>query len=449
MKILFENLGIIKKMELDLSKRLMIFCGQNGTGKTYASYLVYEYINQNLKESKPLFDIKDLLEKKNITVELNDDNLFLLAKEYAAIDISTINRLFGLSQQTTRFSNFKSQLISSKEEFIKGIRSISTKRRFLSTGSVIRLNKEYDSNSISLSLELRESGNTDNDDLVKLINLINKRQNNLINRFFAKQSLTKTYILPVERNSVYTFIDELAVNQLNNLGIENDIKKNRYPHPILNALETAADLKRIKKEKSRYSWLAEEIEKDILHGNISVSEDGELQFTSQKAPDIALSVHLSASVIKNLSGLLIYLKHLANANDLLIIDEPELGLHPDNQIVLARIFAKLIHNNIRLLICTHSDYIIRELNNLIMLSSEKISEEVIQKWGYKNTDKINPDEVGVYLFDFDKDNTNSVEVTPLPVKESGFEVKTIEEAVGSLSDRSLELYYEVMKGKDE
>ncbi|KAA6346958.1 hypothetical protein EZS27_005539, partial [termite gut metagenome] len=64
-----------------------------------------------------------------------------------------------------------------------------------------------------------------------------------------------------------------------------------------------------------------------------------------------------------------------------------------------------------------------------MLSSEKSSEEVIQKWGYKNTDKINPDEVGVYLFDFDKDNTNSVEVTPLPVKESGFEVKTIEEAV--------------------
>ncbi|KAA6342856.1 hypothetical protein EZS27_009407, partial [termite gut metagenome] len=223
MKILFENLGIIQKMELDLSKRLMIFCGQNGTGKTYASYLVYEYINQTTKESKPLFDIKDLLEKKNITIELNDDNLFLLAKEYAAIDISTINRLFGLSQQTTRFSNFKSQLISSKEEFIKGIRNISTKRRFLSTGSVIQLNKECDSNSISLSLELRESGNTDNDDLVKLINLINKRQNNLINGFFAKQSLTKTYILPVERNSVYTFIDELAVNQLNNLGIENDI----------------------------------------------------------------------------------------------------------------------------------------------------------------------------------------------------------------------------------
>ncbi len=35
MKILVKNLGAIKQAEIDLSKKLTVFCGPNGTGKTY------------------------------------------------------------------------------------------------------------------------------------------------------------------------------------------------------------------------------------------------------------------------------------------------------------------------------------------------------------------------------------------------------------------------------
>ena len=30
-----ENLGVVKKAQIDLSKKFIVFCGKNNTGKTY------------------------------------------------------------------------------------------------------------------------------------------------------------------------------------------------------------------------------------------------------------------------------------------------------------------------------------------------------------------------------------------------------------------------------
>lgn len=38
------NLGVIKNMEIDLSKPFIIFAGKNGTGKTYASSFIYSFV---------------------------------------------------------------------------------------------------------------------------------------------------------------------------------------------------------------------------------------------------------------------------------------------------------------------------------------------------------------------------------------------------------------------
>ena len=43
MKISVQNLGPIKEGTIDLSKNLTVFCGPNGTGKTFMSMLIHEY----------------------------------------------------------------------------------------------------------------------------------------------------------------------------------------------------------------------------------------------------------------------------------------------------------------------------------------------------------------------------------------------------------------------
>ena len=43
MKFHFENLGLLDKAELELAD-LTIICGENNTGKTYATYAIYGFL---------------------------------------------------------------------------------------------------------------------------------------------------------------------------------------------------------------------------------------------------------------------------------------------------------------------------------------------------------------------------------------------------------------------
>lgn len=55
--------------------------------------------------------------------------------------------------------------------------------------------------------------------------------------------------------------------------------------------------------------------------------------------------------------------------NLLMIDEPELNLHPDAQRLMARLIVYLVNNGIKVAVSTHSDYFIKEINSLIMLKN--------------------------------------------------------------------------------
>ena len=59
-------------------------------------------------------------------------------------------------------------------------------------------------------------------------------------------------------------------------------------------------------------------------------------------------------------GSVFYLKHVAAPGQLIIIDEPELNLHPSRQIMMARLLTMLVKFGLRVMITTHSDYIVRK-----------------------------------------------------------------------------------------
>ncbi|HAO19483.1 MAG TPA: hypothetical protein DCQ37_02665 [Desulfobacteraceae bacterium] len=50
----------------------------------------------------------------------------------------------------------------------------------------------------------------------------------------------------------------------------------------------------------------------------------------------------------------------------MFIEEPEAHLHPEIQVKLMEIFAKLIKHNIKIIITSHSNYIFNKMNNLIL-----------------------------------------------------------------------------------
>ena len=347
--------------------------------------------------------------------------------------------------------NFKLELRTSIEEFTNEL--MSSQFEF-----------DYEFASVSLKMEKASNSNYVKVKLNKPVTISNAIERYelyvlaVLSKYLMNNTLVNSYILPVERNSVYTFSKELSLKRLkkteDNKSIEDaaEIQERitRYPHALRDALEVAEDLANIRLKETKFKFLADEIERDILHGTIHISDQGELQFAPKSEADKILPIHLSASLIKTLSGLIVYLRHQATRNDLIIIDEPELNLHPDNQIVLTRIFAKLVNNGFRLLISTHSDYVIREVNNLIMLSSEeKEIKSLAVKYGYKDFHKLNPNSIGAYLFDFNNSNKTKVIVESLDVQKDGFEIKTIDAAINRLNDISEDLFLALKSSVDE
>ena len=92
------------------------------------------------------------------------------------------------------------------------------------------------------------------------------------------------------------------------------------------------------------------------------------------------------------------MRHVAKPGDLLMVDEPELNLHPENQRRIARLFARLINLGISVFVTTHSDYIVKELNTLIMLNQDKpYLRQIAQDEGYQNQELLTAEQIRVYI----------------------------------------------------
>jgi excinuclease UvrABC ATPase subunit len=97
------------------------------------------------------------------------------------------------------------------------------------------------------------------------------------------------------------------------------------------------------------------------------------------------------------------LKHQAKKGDLLMIDEPELNLHPKNQRRLARLLVKLVNIGLKVFITTHSDYILKEFNTLIMLKPQTPHlAKIAAEYGYSPYELLAPEDVKVYIAQEDK-----------------------------------------------
>lgn len=453
MKINFKNLGAVKEATIDLDKKLIVFCGPNNTGKTYVSYAIYgiiEGLKNQFFSTGDIFskdNLIELIDKKSVSIDLSIDKLYNYNKLVLGFK-NNLNSLYGISESEVKrlMKDVDVKFLVSKDEFSSTI----SKSEFNITRDLgfieLRFVKKRNNSTLLIELIKFEEGNIDS--------IFSDFIGNKIYAIFIRYPAFSSHIFSVERNSIYTFSKELSVKR--NMLIDEmqkiaDSKKmnpfewmskrsTRYPLPIRDGLEIAEDIVNYQKKESEFASFANEIESDILNGKVSANKDGEVVFASNKAKSKKLPIHLSASLVKTLSSVIFYLKYLAKPNDLIIIDEPELNLHPDNQIILIRIFAKLIKKGFRILISTHSDYVIRELNNLIMLSSINNNQKIIDELGYSNDELISSTDVGAYLFKYPNVSSTKTVVKELEVSYEGFDVDSIDETINKLNNRSMMLY---------
>lgn len=173
-----------------------------------------------------------------------------------------------------------------------------------------------------------------------------------------------------------------------------------YALPVKTNVDFTRQLETIAKRKSFIAEYHPDVLADfadIIGGEYTVTRNDELYYIP-KGKRMKLSMDESSSAVRSLLDIGFYLKHVAKPGDLLMVDEPELNLHPENQRRLARLFARLINLGIKIFITTHSDYIIKELNTLIMLNHDKpFLKQLAEKEGYRQEELISSDKIRVYI----------------------------------------------------
>ncbi len=136
-------------------------------------------------------------------------------------------------------------------------------------------------------------------------------------------------------------------------------------------------------------------------------------------------------------------QNVAKPGDLLMVDEPELNLHPENQRRMARLFARLVNLGIRVFVTTHSDYIVKELNTLIMLNQNKpYLKQIAQEEGYQTEELIAAEKIRVYIAEkalvkLENKSRRSRHPTLVPTRidpELGIEARSFDETINKMNE---------------
>ncbi|KTD49612.1 hypothetical protein Lrub_0711 [Legionella rubrilucens] len=406
MKIKISNIGAIKNAIFSLAD-ITIICGKNNTGKTYAVYALYgffKYWKNNFSIKISNDEIRKLLNEGIIEIDLNiyindaKNILDTACNNY----IEKLPQYFGAPEKYFEKSKFSIEL--EKHD----IRPLESFERMMGASKtrILSMSKKESSHYLVVSLLVEK----EKVEIPK--NLINRILGDALKDIIFGNLFTEIFIASAERTGAAIFrkelnfarnriIEEMGAidNSMNPLELLSKVYSD-YPLPVRDNVDFTRELE---KTSLKESFIAKEHSKiledfsDIIGGKYLVYKSDELYYVPKKTK-IRLTMDQSSSAVRSLLDIGFYLRHVAAKNDLLIIDEPELNLHPENQRRVARLLTKLVNIGIKVCITTHSDYIIKELNTLIMLRQSKpYIEDIIKHEGYHNDELLDYKRVKAYV----------------------------------------------------
>lgn len=451
MIINIRNWGAVGAATIDTDKPLIIMCGPNSTGKTYVSYLLYALFSKSAK------DFVDGVVPDGIIQQIKETNKFNLEESYlksvldqtaSYIKRDLIPTVFAISEDVKKilFRYFRLNLDFSEGQYERIISTSHDQGWYIPMERIsVKLKKDANSSEVNVYITKKEEDNTEADISLEKIPFFEELLFSFL-RSITYEGVRDARMLTVERNSIYTFNKELSLtrNAFRDeipFNVKNpgeimsllEINTQRYPLAITDSLRIANDLQLIQKNKGEYYEYASKLEENLLRGSIEVNKSGAVEFepfTHAKTKP-HLPIQMTSSIVKTMSSLILYLKHLARKNDLVIIDEPEMNLHPDNQILLTRIFAELVNKGLRIVISTHSDYIIREFNNMIMAKEISAKKNLVAEGienPYPKSQMLSIKDTEVLYFNISR-TTNKIIGSNIPVSEYGFDIASIDATI--------------------
>lgn len=432
MKFEVENLGAIKKGEFEIGE-LTIFTGSNNAGKTYITLLIsglYNHISRNFfKLNKDEIDF--FVKNKYLKLSLSDlmgklnNNIKKLTDEF----YKNLGKFYSYDDKF-----FKNTIIDFKisDNFIKDVKSNLCK------------NENFAKNESEINEDELIKIYIENDYLYISHSMKEEVPYFVVESILSGILIKNSFVFPSVREGLNLFKNELNINRTvlideimssNSNKPLNPIKLmdkmlSKYPRPISEYIQFINSVEGGRKEVKNKNFVDSVV--DIAGGSYTY-ENTQIYFKPKGKSSPKLPLHMASSTARAMAGIYFWFKY-EEEYDFLVFDEPELNLHPDNQRKMAKLICEIVNSGTKVIISTHSPFIITEINNMTMLKDSKLSKTMKKKMGYTEIHELDIKKIQPYLI-----NSNTIE--KLNFKKDGIDMGLFNEAIDSMNQNNNKLYY--------
>lgn len=457
MQFTVENLGKVSKADIDL-KPLTIFIGKNGSGKTYVASALWAYVSyiRSIENDVENFIPTEIYNKHHKKISNLLENWDLSQSSPSELTISEndvkeiidcvnnkihINKIFA---DCFKYDNFTDSKFHTKH---KDINSITIKINLYNVCHTIyhedEFGREYEED---IDIEYFDFEILDENKIFAKEHRIqfstfdiNEYCNRIISEIIEyfllwKQSdkfLPLLYI-PAARTGLMFGLHNFANSSLQrnaHFGISFRIPENN---------DLTAPLRSFIYQLHRRTLLHNldnninaDFSEKIMKGVIKLSHQDKRFKYIPKSLNQELPLSASSSLVTETAVLSIFNSSIRKGS-FVIFEEPEAHLHLSAQREMAKLIVKMINQGCHMLITTHSDTFLQQLNNLIMLN--KLSEnnpDILQEFNIEPDETIAGEKVAVYDFQYQDDDKTIAK--PLELGDYGFIVPSINEEIIALS----------------
>lgn len=425
LKLKVKDFGPIESADISL-KKLTILMGPNNCGKSHIAKLIHSVISCESKLGTPRFlpfnppheimqKILDMAKRVDDGQEAHSDVAEDLMRSYMSHFFPQV--LLGSIPAESREEIIR----SGSGAFLVEIHSGIANTKIRGTPKSLNVDTTAPGICVSPSLELPYSS----DDTIKFDEARNELKLNILphhasyskrpemmlgdmGRLFEYHALLNTFrtshYMPGERAGLLETYHS-AIDGMLDTASSHDNAKSSTISEFMEQLLFLSDKRGI------FASLVDDMELAMTGGRIDVSRHqmGHVSDIKYVHNGCKIPIDATSSSIKSVTPLFLQLKHRITNRDLLILEEPEVGLDLDNQTRLAAFIARLVRLGLCLVVTTHSVHFIDKMSNCLrsgMLRTDGHEHSVISK-----DESISQDEVVVYQFDR-PDDTGGFKTVP-------------------------------------
>lgn len=407
--ITIDNLGPIKSTTFTAS-HFNVLCGKNNSGKTiclHTMFCFFKYWRSKIHlEAEPAL-VDDLMNGEVVSFDMGT-----YFKKYNGALKKSMGRFVEmlpnfLNRNPEQFKDCSID-IKVSNEYLKYISSRPIRvRSTMSSSYVMRIRKDENTLVSTVWIEGSKEDNAPYPDKSAIYSTLN----GLLSFALFDCLLPKPYLLTAERSGSIMYGDGLRTSKFIASQEQNSNDSGqpdegiRYAKPYIAELEeiwsaqAAPAGKRDLDDNLAIGEILETFNTKVAGGSYT-NKDNHFYYTQKNNGKIVLIQEASTSV-RALTQLSCFIERVADESGLLMIDEPELNLHPERQRALTRLLAMMASQlGVGVVMSTHSDIIVRELNTLLVFGSNPSKYFALMKeFNYSSKEVLSPSDVACGVVD--------------------------------------------------